>query len=298
MKIILGLISITFALINLLFWGFFVLLFSIFKIILPFENARDFIGKILIKFGNGWIIGNNINILLTQNIKFKVNGLENLKMDDWYIVIANHQSWVDIVVLQKIFLGKIPFLKFFLKQELIWVPILGPCWWALDFPFMKRYTREFLEKNPHLRGKDLETTKIACEKFKKMPISIMNFVEGTRFTKKKHAQKKSPFNHLLGPKAGGVGFIFSAMGDYINKIINVTIYYPNGRKTMMDLFFGRIKEVRVCVEVLDIPTDIKGDFEGDPKIREKVQSFLNGIWKEKDILIQDLTLLQVPGNRF
>ena len=121
---------------------------------------------------------------LTQNIIWKVEGLESLKLDEWYMVISNHQSWLDILVLQKIFLGKIPFLKFFLKQELIWVPILGPCWWALDFPFMKRYSKEFLEKNPHLRGKDLETTKIACEKFKKMPISIMNFVEGTRFTNK------------------------------------------------------------------------------------------------------------------
>ncbi len=282
-----ALVCITFGMLNLVFWGCLVLILAFFKIIIPFEKPRDILSKILIELGNGWIKGNNLNMALTQNIQWKVEGLEDLKLDEWYVVISNHQSWLDILVLQKIFLGKIPFLKFFLKQELIWVPILGPCWWALDFPFMKRYSKEFLEKNPHLRGKDLETTKIACEKFKKMPISIMNFVEGTRFTKEKHAKKKSPYKNLLGPKAGGVGFLISAMGDYIHKMVNVTIYYPGSKKSMMDLFFGRIKEIRVKVEIMDIPTDLKGDIEKDPKVRENVQNFLNKTWEKKDAQIQD-----------
>jgi 1-acyl-sn-glycerol-3-phosphate acyltransferase len=283
-----GLFSITFASINLIFWGSLILFFTIFKIIIPLEGPRNFFSKILIGLGNGWIKGNNFNMALTQNIVWKVEGLESLQLDEWYMVISNHQSWLDILVLQRIFLGKIPFLKFFLKQELIWVPILGPCWWALDFPFMKRYSKEFLEKNPHLRGKDLETTKIACEKFKKMPISIMNFVEGTRFTKQKQAKKKSPYKNLLSPKAGGVGFLISAMGDYIHKLINVTIYYPSSRKSLWDLFFGKINEIRVKVEIQDIPMELKGDIEKDPKVRENVQKFLNETWEKKDGQIQEL----------
>jgi len=283
-----GLFSITFASINLIFWGSLILFFAFLKIIIPIEGPRNFFSKILIGLGNCWIKGNNFNMALTQNIIWKVEGLESLKLDEWYMVISNHQSWTDILVLQKIFLGKIPFLKFFLKQELIWVPILGPCWWALDFPFMKRYSKEFLEKNPHLRGKDLETTKMACEKFKKMPISIMNFVEGTRFTKQKHTKKKSPYKNLLSPKAGGVGFLISAMGDYIHKLINVTIYYPNSRKNLWHLFFGKINEIRVKVEIQDIPKELKGDIEKDPKVRENVQKFLNDTWEKKDGQIQEL----------
>ncbi|MFI5390897.1 MAG: acyltransferase [Bacteriovoracales bacterium] len=283
-----GLFSITFASLNLIFWGSLILFFAFLKIIIPFDGPRNFFSKILIGLGNCWIKGNNFNMALTQNIIWKVEGLESLKLDEWYMVISNHQSWTDILVLQKIFLGRIPFLKFFLKQELIWVPILGPCWWALDFPFMKRYSKEFLEKNPHLRGKDLETTKIACEKFKKMPISIMNFVEGTRFTKQKQVKKKSPYKNLLSPKAGGVGFLISAMGDYIHKLINVTIYYPGSRKSLWDLFFGKISEIRVKVEIQDIPMELKGDIEKDPKVRENVQRFLNETWEKKDGQIQEL----------
>ncbi len=67
-----------------------------------------------------------------------MQGVDSLHQRGWYLVSSNHQSWVDILVLQRIFHGRIPFLKFFLKQELIWVPVIGLAWWALDFPFMKR----------------------------------------------------------------------------------------------------------------------------------------------------------------
>ena len=111
----------------------------------------------------------------------------------------------------------VPFLKFFLKKELIWVPILGIAWWALDFPFMKRYSAAVLKKRPHLRGKDIEITRQACKKFKSLPVSIMNFVEGTRFTREKHDKQKSPFTHLLKPKAGGIGFVLSTMGEQLQQ---------------------------------------------------------------------------------
>ena len=54
-----------------------------------------------------------------------VEGVETLDRSEWYLVLANHQSWVDIAVLQRIFHRKIPFLKFFIKKELLWLPILG-----------------------------------------------------------------------------------------------------------------------------------------------------------------------------
>ena len=97
-----------------------------------------------------------------------------------------------------------------------------------------RTSKSQLKKNPKLRGKDLETTRKACEKFKEMPVSVVNFVEGTRFTVQKHARQNSPFPYLLKPKAGGVAFVMQAMGEQISKVVNVTIHYPEGIPTFMD----------------------------------------------------------------
>ena len=104
-----------------------------------------------------WIGVNSAMIrLFTRGHDWRIDGVEHLRRDGRYLVLANHQSWVDIVVLQDVFNRRIPFLKFFLKQQLIWVPVLGLAWWALDFPFMRRYTREELERHPEWRGRDVE----------------------------------------------------------------------------------------------------------------------------------------------
>jgi 1-acyl-sn-glycerol-3-phosphate acyltransferase len=165
-------------------------------------------------------------------------GFEALRDDGHYLVLANHQSWVDIVVLQTVLNRRIPFLRFFLKSELIWVPFLGLAWWALDFPFMKRYSRRTLARNPELAGKDIEATRRACEKFKGMPVSVMNFVEGTRFTAAKHGRQSPPYRHLLKPKAGGVAFVMDAMGSALHSVVDATIAYPAGIPTMLDLLSG------------------------------------------------------------
>jgi 1-acyl-sn-glycerol-3-phosphate acyltransferase len=139
--------------------------------------------KVLIGIATLWISHQRHQLKdLSTRSTWDVRGVDQLQEKDWYLVLSNHQSWVDILVLQKVLNRRIPMLKFFLKKELIWVPFLGLAWWALDFPFMKRYSKKFLAANPHLKGKDLDRTKKACEKFKHTPVSVMNFVEGTRFT--------------------------------------------------------------------------------------------------------------------
>ena len=198
------------------------------------------------------------------------------------MVVANHQSWVDILVLQTIFYRKIPFLKFFLKKELFWIPFLGLAWWALDFPFMKRYSRHFLKKHPHLIGKDLEITKRACDKFRNIPVSVMSFVEGTRFTPEKHARQRSPYTHLLRTKAGGMAFVLAVMGDKLQQIVDVTIAYPQGVASFWDFVCGRVKEIKVNVKTLPIDSEMMGDYLQDPQFKRAFQKWLNGLWHEKD----------------
>jgi 1-acyl-sn-glycerol-3-phosphate acyltransferase len=201
-------------------------------------------------------------------------------------VLANHQSWVDIPVLQAALNRRIPLLRFFLKSQLFWVPFLGLAWWALDFPFMKRYSRDVLAKRPELAGRDVEATRRACAKFKDIPVSVMNFVEGTRFTRAKHARQASPYANLLKPKAGGVGFVLDAMGGALHSLLDVTLVYPHGQPTFADLFANRIPVVHVIVRERPIPSELLGgDYENDPQVRVRVQRWINEIWRDKDAAI-------------
>lgn len=261
---------------------------ALLKLILRVDAFIKYYDMALIYIAMAWIRINSFNTDLFNRIEWTFKGAQGLQKNDWYLLLSNHQSWVDILVLQKMLMNRVPMLKFFLKKELIWVPFLGIAWWALDFPFMRRYSTQFLEKNPHLKGKDLESTKKACEKFRTIPVCVVNFVEGTRFTRIKHYRQNSPHNHLLKPKAGGVAFVLSAMGDCIHKIINVTIVYPDGPDTFWGFISGRVRRVMVDVEVLPITPDIQGDYFNDAEFRDRFCNWINNIWKEKDIKIENL----------
>lgn len=283
-----GVISLLAYVLNTLFCGTFLLAVAVLKLCIPITAWRNFCTGILTHIAETWISLNNLNIWLTSRIDWDVSGTEGLERYGWYMVMSNHQSWVDILVLQKVFNRKIPFMKFFIKKELIWVPVLGIAWWALDFPFMKRYSEAFLKKYPHLKGKDLETTRRACAKFRTMPVSIMNFVEGTRFTPEKHAKQASPYKHLLRPKAGGTAFVLQAMGDRLHQILDVTIVYPQGAKSFWDFLTGRVRKIMVRVQTRPIEQSLLGDYFNDTEYRDRFQAWLNELWKGKDLQIRPL----------
>ena len=252
------------------------------KLLLPLHGARVALSRALVAIAESWIGVNSALFDLFTRTRWRIEGLEGLKRDGNYLVLCNHQSWVDIPVLQKVFNRRIPFLRFFLKSQLIWVPLLGPAWWALDFPFMKRHSREELARHPELAGKDRETTRRACEKFRHMPVSVMNFVEGTRFTRAKHDAQGAPYAHLLRPKAGGVAFVLDAMGEGLHAIVDVTIVYAQGAGSMMDLIAGRLRDIRVHIRQRVIDPALRGDYENDAAFRERFQAWVNALWAEKD----------------
>lgn len=256
---------------------------AVVKLLVPISAFRAWCTRALMWLGGHWIDWNNVLIRHLGRSEWQVTGDTDLDPRGWYLVLSNHQSWVDIPVLQWACNHRIPFLKFFLKDELIWVPVLGLAWWALDFPFMKRYSRDFLERNPHLRGKDLEATRKACAKFAAMPTSVMNFVEGTRFTPAKHARQQSPFRHLLKPRAGGVAHVLDVLGERLGAILDVTIVYPDGRPGVLDLLSGKVRRVLVEIRKRSIPAEfLRGGYDEDPAFRERFQAWINQIWIEKD----------------
>jgi 1-acyl-sn-glycerol-3-phosphate acyltransferase len=256
--------------------------FTLIKVIVPIPAVRLACSRVLVVIAESWIGVNNRLFEGFTRVRWQVEGLAGLRRDGNYLVLCNHQSWVDIPVLQKVFNRRIPFLRFFLKQQLIWVPLLGPAWWALDFPFMKRYSRETLLRHPELQGKDMEATRRACEKFRHMPVSVMNFAEGTRFTPAKHDAQSSPYRYLLRPKAGGLAFVLDAMGDALHAILDVTIVYPNGPCTLMDLIAGRVHDIRVHVRELPIEPGLTGSYDEDVAFRGRVKRWVNTLWSEKD----------------
>lgn len=259
------------------------LVIALFKALLPFRQVRLACNPLLTGLAESWIWVNSTMMGWFTDTRFHVSGHKGLQVDGHYLVLANHQSWVDIVVLQRVFNRRIPLLRFFLKRQLFWVPVLGLAWWALDFPFMGRYTRKQIAKNPELGKRDMEATRRACEKFSAIPVSVMNFVEGTRFTDAKHAAQSSPYRHLLKPKSGGVAFVLDAMGEGLHAVLDVTIAYPDGRPSMMDLMGNRIQDVHVHVRQRPIPEELAGgNYQEDRAFRARFQQWMNGLWQEKD----------------
>ena len=282
-RTLIGVFSSLMLAINTLFWSIDLFFFALLKLLLPFEPVRIHIDRILNGLAANWISCNSGWMRLTQKTQWDIQGLDGLQFKKWYLVNTNHQSWVDIFVLQHLLNRKIPLLKFLIKRQLIYIPVIGLAWWALDFPFMRRHSREYLEKHPELRGKDLETTRKACEKFARIPTSVMNFPEGTRFTKAKHDKQNSPFRFLLKPKAGGLALSLETMGHKFQSLLDVTIVYPDGAPGFWDFLCGRVKRIIVRIQHLQIPKEFIGaDYEHNAQYREAFQQWLYRHWQEKD----------------
>ena len=253
------------------------------KLLVPATGVRNACTRMLNAIANRWVANNNAWIHAVNRSRWDVQGVAGLHKRGWYLVSSNHQSWVDILVLQRVLPGHVPMLKFFLKAELIWVPVIGLAWWALDFPFMKR------GRGHGARSSDLKTTREACEKFKRIPTAVMNFVEGTRFTRAKHHAQKSPYRHLLKPKIGGLGIALATMGEQFESMLDVTIVYPHGTPTFWELLSGRLDAVLVRVQPRDIPAEVLGgDPVGDKAYRQRLTAWIEGLWAEKDALIERL----------
>jgi len=282
MRALIGITAFLLVVINTLFWCIFLLSFGVFKLLLPLRSWKVFFTKLIILIGECWIHCNKIWVNFLHKPKWEVIGFKELSSKDWYLATANHQSWADILILQSITNRNIPMLKFFMKDVLKWVPVIGLAWWALDMPFLKRYSKEKLEKNPELRGRDISQMRKSFEGFSRHPVSIFSFAEGTRFTEEKKNKQNSPFQKLLLPKAGGIALALSTM-PYINSFLDFTIKYHCKERTFWDFLCGRMNKVTVEVKIIEIPETFYGnDYLNDAYFRDEIKNWLNEIWSEKD----------------
>jgi len=293
-RLLTGTFTTTLLLINTVVMICPLLTFALLKLVLP-GRGRDYASAAVMWVAEAWSEIDKAIFALCIPTQWDIRGVENLRKDTSYLAVSNHQTWVDIPALIESLNRRTPFFKFFLKKELIWVPLLGLAWWGLDYPFMKRYSKAFLEKHPELKGKDLEITKAACELFKRQPVTVVNYLEGTRFTAAKHREQQSPYRYLLKPKAGGVAFVLAALGEQLDALLDVTIVYPgNQAPGFWALLNGSISRVIIDIQVRELdPALWDGDYENDPAFRQTVQAWVNQLWLEKD---QRIELLRAEMN--
>jgi 1-acyl-sn-glycerol-3-phosphate acyltransferase len=268
---------------NLALWGGLIFCFGLVRFIIPIKLISRALLKLMhfLYFTYSIFAVAMIKFFNKVNVEMRVD--EALSKEKWYLIIANHISYLDIALLIRFCAEHTSPPKFFLKKELIWLPFVGIAAWALDMPFMRRYSQAFIEKHPHLKGKDIETTRQSCAKFIDSPTSVINFVEGTRFTPIKAQERKSPFAHLLRPKAGGIAFTLASMGEQFSNVLDVTIAYPeNSGHPMMDMLSGEMSHIVIDVCVLPVSEEIIGDYFENPSFRENFQVWLNRLWESKD----------------
>ena len=233
--------------------------------------------------GNRWLL-KRLD-LIEPDIDWK--HIDDVSLDKWYLVISNHQSWTDIILLQSYLYGKIPPLKFFTKQQLIWVPGIGLAMYVLGFPYVKRVSKAQIKANPNLRNADRDNIAEACKGFKNHPTSILNFLEGTRRTSAKQLNQSSDYKNLLKPKIGGIEYVIKDMGDYLHKLIDVTIVYPDGTPTFWQFVKGECRSVKFVVSHHEIPKEVLVD--NDIERRSSLSGWIKTIWMQKDQQISEMT---------
>ncbi len=288
MENIKGVLGFVAVVINTLFWCLFLLTIAIFKLLIPMESWKRLCTKLIINIGEYWIYCNGLWIQALHRPRWNVEGFEELDSSNWYLAVANHQSWADIFVLQNITNRKIPMLKFFMKHVLIWVPVIGLAWWALDMPFLKRYTKEEIQKNPDLRGKDIKAMEKSFERYSRYPVSIFSFAEGTRFTEEKKDNQLSQFEYLLNPKIGGIGLTLTTM-PYIKLLLDFTIHYEDERRSFWDFLCGRMSKADVRVRQINIPDNLLcKNYEDDPIFRENLKEWVYDIWSDKEKYLEEV----------
>jgi 1-acyl-sn-glycerol-3-phosphate acyltransferase len=254
---------------------------ALLKLAVPTAPAlRRLANRILNAQAEAWVAMNNAWIALVGNRRWTIAPLPPLQRRGSYLVICNHQSWVDIFILQRVFFRRIPLLKFFLKHELLYVPLIGLAWWALDFPFLRRQISVKGMEN------DLRAARKACERFRDLPISLVSFIEGTRFGGDKHKTQRSPYRHLLKPKLGALGMSVATLADHVDQLIDVTIAYPNGVPSLWDLLAGRVEGVQVFVQTVTIPEALTdAALIGKREWHLGMGRWIQSLWHDKDVLL-------------
>jgi 1-acyl-sn-glycerol-3-phosphate acyltransferase len=185
--------------------------------------------------------------------------------DEQMIVVCNHRSWFDILLVQDVVTSHGPRVNFLVKRELAWVPIVGWICLALGFPMLAR------GGSVGSRNNDIDSIANAADELNKAPAALLNFAEGTRFTDAKHLAQVARYQHLLNPKAGGLRIMLRALENV--RVLDMTIIYPDDDVSFWDCMGGRSRRIEIVLEYFNA-AEISNP-----------TAWINSRWQEKDQLI-------------
>ena len=253
------------------------------KLLIPIQRIRDYIYRIMTRI---YVIAawtDDQLLWRIMGIQLEVRGLEHLHPNRLYLVLANHQSWADILILQSLFSFKNHIPKFIAKKQVLCLPLVGLICWAYDYPIVKRHSKKELQARPDLRGKDRKALQSSLKRFHQTPGSIVNFAEGTRYSWSKAKRFQSPYRFLLSPKIGGLFVILQSMGEQLYEILDLTLAYDCPKLSFWDFLSGKCRRVIVQAKHIDPDQSFKRAKHNLKNVSlNEVAEWIQRIWEKKD----------------
>ena len=258
--------------------------------IIPNKNLKVSLGSLSNTMGSATVASITTALRILHKLEWDFQIPEDVNTHTWYIAISNHQAWADIFILLAAGHKKIPLIKFFMKKELQWIPIIYLVHKTIDMPFLNRHSRAQIQANPELKKVDFENAKIAAKRFSRNPSTAFSFAEGTRFTFQKQAAQESPYSNLLKPKIGALAIALSGMPQ-VDTLVDFTVVYSSEKRSTWDFLCGDLSKAKVAVKTYALPENLKNrSFEQEDNYRRDFQTFVDAIWLEKQQTIKSLKL--------
>jgi 1-acyl-sn-glycerol-3-phosphate acyltransferase len=256
--------------------------------IFPHKKLKQILGSLSNIMGSATVASITTSLRILHKLEWDFQVPENINTEDWYIAMSNHQSWADIFILLAAGHKKIPLLKFFMKKDLQWIPIIYLVHKTVDMPFLNRHSRAQIQANPELKKVDFENAKKAAKRFSRNPSTAFSFAEGTRFTIEKHAAQQSPYSDLLKPKIGALAIALSGMHQ-VETLVDFTVVYSSQKRSTWDFLCGDLSKAKVIAKTYSLPDELKNrSFKDEDDYRIKFQKFIDEIWSEKQKMITNL----------
>jgi 1-acyl-sn-glycerol-3-phosphate acyltransferase len=223
-----------------------VIVLSIFNVprIIPNKKLKRSLGHISNRIGSQIVGLITTSLQILHGLEWQFNIPEHLDTKTWYVAMSNHQSWADIFILLAAGHKKIPLLKFFMKKELQWIPIIYLVHKTIDMPFLNRHSQKQIQANPDLKKLDYRNAEIAAKRFSRNPSTAFSFAEGTRFTHEKHLAQASPYKNFLTPKIGALAIALKGMPQ-VNELIDFTVIYSTDKRSTWDFLCGEMRQAQV-----------------------------------------------------
>jgi len=247
---------------SLLFMGAGCLLCALIFTLFPSERTHQMMWVFYVKWVQmlSWWVRK-----LIPNISEKHN--DTFPKNEPFIIVANHYSWIDIIVLYAtVYTKTMPFV-FVMKRDLIKLPFIGVICWGLGHPLIYR---------GRARRKNLMILQDAARRALIYRYGIMIFPEGTRYTKS--LGKPKGYKHLLTPRTIGFEKVLDSMGGKI-KVIDVTLQYATSSHAVWDFLRGKLGHVSVCSDCETVHY-------------EQAEKWLLARWSIKDQQLQKALLEQ------